>query len=72
MVINTDHVSFDQHSMELLITKQNQSSPIKKGKYGVSEDIEGFINDFDRVFGFAKKGKVGITQISRLGLRGYI
>ncbi len=70
--------------MELLITKQNQSSPIKKGKYGVSENIEGFLNDFNGVFGlanvrslgeepfFAKKGKVVITQISELGLRGYI
>jgi len=74
----------DQHSIELLISKQNQSSPIKKGKYGVSEDIEGFLNDFDGVFGFAnvgslgeepffaKKGKVVITQISELGLKGYM
>lgn len=76
--------SSDQHSMDLLITKQNQSSPIRKGKYGVSEDIKGFLNDFDGVFGFAnvrslgevpffaKKGKVVITQITELGLRGYI
>ena len=76
--------SSDQHSMELLITKQDQSSLIKKGKYGVSEDIEGFLNDFDGVFGFAnvrslgeepffaKKGKVVIAQISELGLKGYI
>ena len=76
--------SSDQHSMELLITKQNQSSPIKKGKYGVSEDIEGFLNDFDGVFGFANvrsigeepffanTGKVVITQITELGLRGYM
>jgi len=80
----TSNESSDQYSMELLITKQNQSSPIKKGKYGVSEDIEGFLNDFDGVFGFAnvrslgeepffaKKGKVVITQITELGLRGYI
>ncbi len=80
----TNNESSDQHSMELLITKQNQSSPIKKGKYGVAEDIEGFLNDFDGVFGFAnvrsigeepffaKKGKVVITQITELGLRGNI
>lgn len=79
-----DNESSDQHSMELLITRQNQSSPIKKGKYGVSENIEGFLNDFDGVFGFAnvrslgeepffaKKGIVVITQISELGLSGYI
>ncbi len=79
-----DNVSSDQHMMELLITKQNQSSPIKKGKYGVAEDIEGFLNDFDGVFGFAnvrsigeepfftRKGKVVITQITELGLRGNI
>ena len=76
--------SSDQHSMELLITKQYQSRPIKKGKYKVSEDIEGFLNDFDGVFGFAnvrslgeepffaKKGKVVITKITALGLRGYM
>ena len=74
----------EQHNMEVLITKQIQSNSIKKGKYRVSEDIEGFLNDFDGVFGFAnvrslgeepffaKKGKVVITQISELGLRGYI
>jgi len=70
--------------MELLISKQNQSISIKKGKYGVAEDIEGFLNDFDGVFGFAnvgsigeepffaKKGSVVITQLTELGLRGNI
>ena len=80
----TNNESLDQHSMELLISKQNQSISIKKGKYGVAEDIEGFLNDFDGVFGFAnvgsigeepffaKKGSVVITQLTELGLRGNI
>lgn len=74
----------EQHMMEFLITRQNQSSPIKKGKYGVAEDIDGFLNDFDGVFGFANvkslgenpffanKGEVVITEITNLRLIGYI
>ncbi|MGB5498661.1 MAG: hypothetical protein WBM77_07005 [Maribacter sp.] len=79
-----ENESLDQHSMELLISKQNQSNPIKKGKYGVAEKIEGLLNDFDGVFGFAnlgsigeepffaKQGKVVITKITELGLKGYL
>ncbi|NNK18421.1 MAG: hypothetical protein HKP49_04660 [Maribacter sp.] len=74
----------EEHMMEFLITRKNQSSPIKKGKYGVEEDIDGFINDFDGVFGFAnvkslgekpffaKKGEVVITEITNLRLIGYL
>jgi len=83
-LIFIENESLVQQNMELLISKQNQSVPIKKGKYGVAEDIEGFLNDFDGVFGFAnlrsireepffaKEGKVVISKISELGLKGYL
>jgi hypothetical protein len=76
--------SSERHLMEFLITRQNQSNPIKKGKYEVVDDIDGFFNDFDGVFGFAnvndlgekpfftKKGKVVITEITNLALIGYM
>ncbi len=63
-----------QHSMEFFISKKNHSGSISTGLYEVPEYIEGFLNNFDGVFGFAnvkalgeeplfaRKGKIVITS----------
>ena len=74
----------NQHNIEFLITKQNQSQIISLGKYEVVEDIEGLLDGFDGVFGYAnikalgeepfftKKGNVIITEFSDNGIQGYV
>lgn len=72
------------HDIEFLIAKQNQSHMISKGTYEVTRNVEGLLDNFDGVFGFANikalgekpffayKGKVVITQFSNTGLQGYV
>jgi len=72
------------HSLGFLISEQNNSSQLKQGTYKVSRKIEGFLNCFDGVFGFAnikvlgelpffaRKGKITILQINDRRLRGNI
>lgn len=74
----------NEHSLEFLISKQNKQQLIPIGKYEISENIDGLLDDFDGVFGFANarilgekpfftdKGKIVITQMSDKALRGYV
>ncbi|WP_411029551.1 hypothetical protein [Spongiimicrobium sp. 3-5] len=62
------------YTMEFLISQRNRSNEISSGVYRVNNDIDGFLNYFDGVFGFAdiqekgalpfftKKGKVVILR----------
>ncbi len=71
-----------RHSMGFLISRQNRSHEITVGTYRVAENIDGFLNDFDGVFGFAnldamgelpffaQKGKIIITRLTEDTLEG--
>lgn len=41
------------HSMGFMISKQNRNKEIQQGKYKVPVKIDGFIKNFEGVFGFA-------------------
>lgn len=72
------------HSMGFLISRQNQSHEITVGTYRVVEDINGLLNNFEGVFGFAnvdvmgelpffaQKGKIVITHLTKDTLEGSI
>lgn len=47
------------HSMEFLIAKENRTKHISKGTYQVLRDVDGFLNYFDGVFGFANIDTLG-------------
>lgn len=80
----TNNDLHNEHSLEFLISKQNTQHLISIGKYEISENIDGLLDDFDGVFGFANvrmlgekpfftdKGKIVITQMSDKALRGYV
>ena len=71
-----------RHSMGFLISQQAQSNTISVGTYNVAESIDGFLNDFDGVFGFAdldvmsdlpffaQKGEIIITDLGKNKLEG--
>ncbi|MGB5819106.1 MAG: hypothetical protein WBG90_06440 [Saonia sp.] len=48
-----------QHSMGFLVSKQGESKKIALGRYKVAKDIDGFLNYFDGVFGFANVKRMG-------------
>ncbi len=49
-----------KHSLEFLISKQNQDKHIPVvGSYSIVKDIDGFLNYFDGVFGFANIRDLG-------------
>lgn len=70
-------------TMEFLISEKGASKKLSKGIYPISE-IEGFINNFDGVFGvanvnrlgekpfFAKKGFIQINELNLQGVSGYM
>ena len=74
----------DPHSIKILISRRNQLQPFKIGKYKVTENIEGFLNSFEGVFGyvnmnalserpfFSNKGSVIVRQHTKNDLRGTI
>ncbi len=83
--LNLESSSKDRrHSMGFLISKQDRAKPIGAGTYRISRDIDGFLNRFDGVFGFANieadgelpyfatRGKVGILRLTKNKLRGSI
>lgn len=47
------------HTMRFLISKENQTNKIRQGTYKVNKDIDGFLNYFDGVFGFANIKSMG-------------
>lgn len=73
-----------RHSMGFLISEQNRPKGISEGIYKVPKDIDGFLNYFDGVFGFAniegmgelpffaQKGRITIHRIHESSLRGTI
>lgn len=72
-----------QATMEFLISEKGESKKFSKGIYPINE-IEGFINSFDGVFGvanvnrlgekpfFAKKGFIQINELNIKGVKGYM
>ncbi|EAR02619.1 hypothetical protein [Maribacter sp. HTCC2170] len=72
------------HIIELIISKKGQPQELGVGQYEVSNSIEGLLNGFDGVFGYANikmtgekpffttKGKVVITRKSKIDLKGYV
>lgn len=49
------------HHIGFLISKENESKPLDSRTYKVSKQINGFINHFDGVFGFANINTIGKT-----------
>lgn len=47
------------HSLGFLIRKQNWDEELEEGKYRVPVEIDGFIKDFEGVFGFANIKELG-------------
>lgn len=72
-----------QATIEFLISEKGKSKKLSKGIYPISE-IDGFINNFDGVFGvanvnrlgekpfFAKKGFIQINELNIKGVKGYM
>lgn len=72
------------HMMEFIISAQEQSRELASGKYEVAKNIDGLLNGFDGVFGyacikrtgekpfFATRGNVVITKRSDIDLKGNI
>ena len=48
-----------EHSMGFLICKQNRDEELEAGRYKVPVQIDGFIKDFEGVFGFANFRDMG-------------
>lgn len=80
-----NHENQQVHSMQFLISKENMGEQqITTGAYKVANDIDGFINCFDGVFGFANirsfgelpffanSGKIRIEYINQDVLKGTI
>ncbi len=73
-----------KHSMQFLISSVNKHKYINKGAYKVVNNIDGFINCFDGVFGFANvqvlgeepffanKGVITIYHLENEKVQGYI
>ncbi len=73
-----------EHSMQFLISSVNKHKSITKGVYKVVNNIDGFINCFDGVFGFANvqllgeepffanKGVITIYHLEDEKVQGYI
>ena len=47
------------HTVEFLISQENTNKPVSKGSYLISQDPNGFLNNFDGVFGFANINSLG-------------
>lgn len=72
------------HSIEFLISKQNKEEQIAEGSYAIARDIDGFLNYFDGVFGFAnitdlgetplfaRKGKITIDHLDNNSISGVL
>lgn len=79
--VNEEH-GFE-HELEFIISEQNESEVLGTGKYEIKDNIDGFLNNFDGVFGYANikiigeqplfttMGKVVITRIGKADLKGY-
>lgn len=73
-----------EHIMGFLIKKMNSQKRLAIGEYVLSGHINGLLNNFDGVFGYAdtksmdreplfmKKGKLVITQIDEFNINGYL
>lgn len=72
------------HTMEFLISKQDSPHGIAVGKYTVAQDIEGFIDSFDGIFGhanfkalgelpfFTEQGTITISDLHDSFLQGFL
>jgi hypothetical protein len=47
------------HTLNFLISRENESRQLSTGTYKISKNIDGFLNHFDGVFGFANIGILG-------------
>jgi len=73
-----------EHTMQFIISERNRSAVLTAGKYGIKENIDGFLNNFDGVFGYANinelgeepffttTGKIVIARIGEDDLEGYV
>ncbi len=73
-----------QHAMEFLISKQDMAQGLSVGTYKVAKDIEGFMDSFDGIFGyanfkafgelpfFAKEGTITISGLHDNFLQGFL
>lgn len=71
-------------TMEFLIKKKDSKEGLQIGEYKLPDHINGLLNDFEGVFGYADiklfgeaplftdKGKVVITEVDTYGLKGYL
>ncbi|WP_394747793.1 hypothetical protein [Spongiimicrobium salis] len=81
LVLRLENNKLD-HAVEFLISKKDMEANAFKGTYEVSENINGFLNYFDGVFGyadidalgelpfFASKGRISIQEIDKDMLSG--
>lgn len=72
------------HTLEFLISKQNDKRGVSTGSYTIIPQIDGFLKCFDGAFGvanivalgevpfFARKGKIVIGQIEKNRIKGVI
>jgi hypothetical protein len=51
--------AYMHHSMGFLMGRQGNNSPIRKGTYSFDKDIDGFLGQFEGVFGFANFQEYG-------------
>ncbi len=70
------------HTLGFLISKENDSGQLHPGSYKISKNIDGFLNNFDVVFGFAnievlgelpffaERGQIIVFEIGKDNLRG--
>ncbi len=73
-----------EHTIQFIISEQNRSDAVAAGKYGIKDNIDGFLNNFDGVFGYANinelgeepffttMGKVDINRIGKDDLEGHV
>lgn len=74
----------ESHAIKIIISKHTQLQTFKTGQYHVTENIEGFLNRSEGVFGyvninalseqpfFSNKGAVVVQQITKNEVRGNI
>ena len=58
-LIFSDPTDPGKHNITIYFTKPDVADHLERGTYYITENISGFINDFEGVFGFADIGKMG-------------
>ncbi len=80
----TDENGDGDQRMEFLIKEMNSQQGLRTGEYRLPDHINGFLNNYEGVFGYAditffgeeplftEKGKLVITEIDQCELKGYL